>query len=322
MDKRYQVFISSTYTDLKDERDGIIKGILSLYHIPIGMEMFSAEDETQWNIIKRTIDESDYYILILGLRYGSKTSDGISFTQKEYEYALETNKPIMSFIMEENVSLRADQRDDDLSDIKAFRATVLDNDKMAKHWKTKEELISHIIVALTMQIAQKPAIGWVRANKVAGEELLAEINELRKQNKELLEQLTSLKPISSIKNIADFESKITLHTYYGRELTPKFDFETTWKEIFILIAPHMYQTALTEDTIESFLFDMLPEGFPKHDYEQWGIVYKDIKTIAFQLTAYGLIETDYDRDPAYWSLTNKGEQLTLEYCTVKANQEN
>lgn len=93
-DKKYQIFISSTFKDLQVERDNIIKAILELYHIPIGMEMFSAEDEDQWEIIRRTIDISDYYILILGLRYGSETSEGISFTQKEYEYAIERKIPI------------------------------------------------------------------------------------------------------------------------------------------------------------------------------------------------------------------------------------
>ena len=74
---KYQVFISSTYSDLEGERDSIIKAVLEIYHISIGMEMFSAEDEDQWEIIRRTIEVSDYYILVLGLRYGSKTSEGM-----------------------------------------------------------------------------------------------------------------------------------------------------------------------------------------------------------------------------------------------------
>ena len=39
MDIKYQIFISSTYTDLKEARERITKAILSSYHIPIGMEM-------------------------------------------------------------------------------------------------------------------------------------------------------------------------------------------------------------------------------------------------------------------------------------------
>ncbi len=103
---KYQVFLSSTYSDLVEERDSIIKAILEMYHIPIGMEMFSAEDEDQWEIIRRTIEVSDYYILVLGLRYGSKTSEGISFTQKEYEYALE-KKNSSSCICDEGHSVIA-----------------------------------------------------------------------------------------------------------------------------------------------------------------------------------------------------------------------
>ncbi len=56
---KYQVFISSTYEDLKEEREQVIKALLEMAHIPVGMEMFSAADEEQWNIIARQIDEAD-----------------------------------------------------------------------------------------------------------------------------------------------------------------------------------------------------------------------------------------------------------------------
>jgi len=51
--------------------------ILKLYHFPVGMEMFSADDAEQWEVIKDTIDMSDYYVVIIGHRYGSVTSEGI-----------------------------------------------------------------------------------------------------------------------------------------------------------------------------------------------------------------------------------------------------
>ncbi len=56
MTTKYQVFVSSTYEDLKAERDQVIKAILEMGNIPVGMEMFSAADEQQWEIIKRQID--------------------------------------------------------------------------------------------------------------------------------------------------------------------------------------------------------------------------------------------------------------------------
>lgn len=190
---KYQVFISSTYKDLEEERESIIKAVLEMYHIPIGMEMFSAEDEEQWEIIRRTIDVSDYYVLILGLRYGSKTSDGISFTQKEYEYALEKKIPVLAFVMSDDVSLPKSRRDDDLSDINAFRSTVLDNSKMAQFWETKDELIKSVSISLMKQIMQKPGVGWVRGNKLGVEEDLSkELTSLSKENRALREKIVEL----------------------------------------------------------------------------------------------------------------------------------
>jgi len=70
-DKKLQVFVSSTFTDLKEERQAAVEAILSSGNIPAGMELFSAGDESQMTVIKRWIDESDIYLLILGGRYGS-----------------------------------------------------------------------------------------------------------------------------------------------------------------------------------------------------------------------------------------------------------
>lgn len=51
MDKKYQIFISSTYEDLKEERSEVVATILKSNHFPIGMEMFSADNVEQWEQI-------------------------------------------------------------------------------------------------------------------------------------------------------------------------------------------------------------------------------------------------------------------------------
>ena len=63
---RYQVFLSSTYTDLKEERAEVLQAIWEMDCIPTGMEAFLATNESQWQVIKRVIDECDYYVLIIG----------------------------------------------------------------------------------------------------------------------------------------------------------------------------------------------------------------------------------------------------------------
>jgi hypothetical protein len=98
MDKRYQVFVSSTFRDLVEERQQVIQGILGMNWMPAGMEYFPAATEEVWTALKRIIDNSDYYVVIVAGRYGSVDEDGVSFTQKEYEYAVQAGKPVAAFL--------------------------------------------------------------------------------------------------------------------------------------------------------------------------------------------------------------------------------
>ncbi len=100
MDKRYQVFVSSTYADLKEERRRVIQTIIEMDCIPAGMELFPAADEEQFQFIKRVIDDCDYYLLIIGGRYGSTTEEGISYTEKEYDYAVTRGLKVIALIHE------------------------------------------------------------------------------------------------------------------------------------------------------------------------------------------------------------------------------
>src|SRR5260370_34331354 len=88
MDKRYQVFVSSTYADLKEERRRVIQAVIEMDCIPAGMELFPAADEEQFQFIKRVIDDCDYYLLIIGGRYWATNAEGISYTEKEYDYSV------------------------------------------------------------------------------------------------------------------------------------------------------------------------------------------------------------------------------------------
>ena len=112
MEKKYQFFISSTYEDLKEERNKAIQAILTMNQFPIGMEMFSVADDDQWKIIKEAIDSSDFYILIIGNRYGSiEEITGISYTEKEFNYVVERKIPVLAFIVDSSTSMIPDRFD-------------------------------------------------------------------------------------------------------------------------------------------------------------------------------------------------------------------
>lgn len=88
MDSKCQIFISSTYNDLQDIRLNLINVLYAFGYEPIGMEYFSASDEEQFEYVKRIIRKVDFYILIVAGSYGSVSDDGLSYTEKEYDFAL------------------------------------------------------------------------------------------------------------------------------------------------------------------------------------------------------------------------------------------
>lgn len=85
MNKKYQVFVSSTYKDLKEERLAVTQQLLKMGFIPVGMEQFPASNMSQMEYIKMMLDSCDYYLLILAGKYGTVDTDGIGFTEKEYD---------------------------------------------------------------------------------------------------------------------------------------------------------------------------------------------------------------------------------------------
>lgn len=100
MKKKLQVFISSTYEDMKLERQKAVEAILAAGHIPAGMELFASENEKQWAVIQRWIRESDVFLILLGGRYGSiEPTSKKSYIHCEFEYALSKKKPIMSVVI-------------------------------------------------------------------------------------------------------------------------------------------------------------------------------------------------------------------------------
>ncbi|WP_375417607.1 DUF4062 domain-containing protein [uncultured Hymenobacter sp.] len=165
MAKKYQVFISSTFEDLKEQRDAVVKAVLQLGHLPVGMEMFNAGDQTQWETIKSYIDSSDYYLVVLAHRYGSVDANGISYTEKEYDYAGEQGIPRLGFVIEKDATWPADQVEAKAKKkLDAFKSKV-GSTRVINFWNTTDKLIHHVTFSLSHEIARNPRTGWVRATE-------------------------------------------------------------------------------------------------------------------------------------------------------------
>lgn len=205
MDKRYQVFVSSTYADLKEERQKVIQTLMEMDCIPSGMELFPALDEEQFEFIKRIIGDCDYYLLIVGARYGSITTDGISYTEKEYDHAISLGLKVVAFLHEQPDELPASKTDKDPEleqKLGEFRNKVAAG-RLVRFWRSAGELPGLVALSLQKTIKTYPAVGWVRANSLASPELLTELNELRKQNDELRARIEGMDTEPPAKDVKD-----------------------------------------------------------------------------------------------------------------------
>lgn len=185
--KRYQVFVSSTFRDLEKERWEAVKALMTMDCIVAGMESFPAVDEEQFKYIKEIIDDCDYYLLILGGRYGTLAPDGVGYTEKEYDYALSKGIKVVALVREAPESLPPEKRETDaalLDRFIKFREKVC-ADRLVSFWRDERDIQKDVALGMAKAMKKFPAVGWVRANSVASEELLREINVLRKENEEM-----------------------------------------------------------------------------------------------------------------------------------------
>ena len=137
IEKKLQIFVSSTSIDLKEERMAAVEAILSAGHIPAGMELFSAGDELPITVIRRWIDESDVYLLILGGSYGSiEPKTGKSYIQLEYDYALSQNKPLFSVVIS---SSALDKK------IKSIGTLSVEQKNYVKYESFKDQVTKYIV---------------------------------------------------------------------------------------------------------------------------------------------------------------------------------
>lgn len=192
--KKYQIFISSTFSDLQEERQLALKAILDLDHIPSGMEAFPAIDMAQFEYIKKVIDECDYYLLIIGARYGSTDSDGVSFTEREFDYAVSQGKTVIALLHDDIQNLPKKNFDADPAleiRVNAFRDKVKSG-RMVRFWNNRDQLVAAMMQAIVKAIVTYPAVGWIRGNEAAADEIIMQYMQLRSSYDDLLDKHEAL----------------------------------------------------------------------------------------------------------------------------------
>ncbi|MGN1201207.1 MAG: DUF4062 domain-containing protein [Candidatus Caccovivens sp.] len=318
MEKKYQVFVSSTYTDLKDERKSIQETLLKLDCIPAGMENFVAEDKSQLEVIKKIIDLCDYYLLIIGGRYGSIDPETQkSYTEMEYEYAISKNIPVLVFAVDENKTLKKDRKETDEEKkvkLKQFRETALNN-KLAGIWENKRKLIQIVSTSITKAINTIDRPGWIRGyntnNNDANdrESLLATIKKLEDKIQGQDKKIKQLSRTNKHLAFENYKIKIKYREVYrydkkyvqkSKVKTKRTSLSEIYKYISLSISGYVVERANIGFRLKEFIK-------PNTQME-----FVDIQIVDKLLNQYkelGFIEQTVEANTYKYKLSIKGEKI-------------
>ncbi|MDK2041817.1 DUF4062 domain-containing protein [Aliarcobacter butzleri] len=313
MKKKLQVFVSSTYLDLKDERQAAVSAILKAGHIPAGMELFTAGDKSQLEIIKRWIDESDVYMLILGGRYGSvQTETGVGYTELEYDYAVQIGKPLFAIVIKDNAleekvksigsSVLEKERQ---TELRLFREKVLS--KMSSFFEDEKDIRLAVMESLSDISSTRDLSGWISGNEVPDiKGLIDEINKLNneitqlKNENELLQKKSNFNPSTE----EEFEKLITILKNIEINIPPNIIKEENG------IKRNLYQLLLISK-------DFLVTGIT-NQINQDDSIYFYYNNICPKLQIHDLVKNEKVPSVRYrrFSITEKGQKL-LAYIDKK-----
>ncbi|MGK3955925.1 DUF4062 domain-containing protein [Arthrobacter sp. R4] len=351
MDRRYQVFISSTFTDLIEERKEVIQALLELDCLPAGMEMFPAADDDQWTLIKKVIDQSDFYVVVVGGRYGSMSAAGISYTEMEYDYAVTQGKTILGFAHANPGSIPADKTEMDTAartKLDEFRAKV--QTRHVKYYNNSEDLGGKVSRALSLAMRGTTAHGWVRGEFAMTAEKQAEFSELRAKVSELTlalesvataqgtipEDLASGDDTFAMESIIDYYSVVGLHAQENLFEPAEVEQDTTtvpvtWNEIMAELAPRLVDEA-SEDELATALNgyaqrlllgdrkDLLPSSLGQViDVQLSRKAFDDIlwQLFSLNITAHGSKTRSTADKGKYWRLTDLGRDTLMKLRAIK-----
>lgn len=354
--RRYQVFVSSTYIDLRAARQHVTAALLECDAFPAGMELFPAADEDAWTLIRRVIDESDYYLLIIGGKYGSVDEiQELSYTEMEYNYAVSSKKPVMAFLHgspEDMLVKDSEKSDKTRAKLETFRSKV-EKQKHVKYWTTDEQLAGQVALTFNKFVRSYPAVGWVRADQATQPETLQKLTEAhtRIEQLELRLEATESGPPPGTEELARGDDELTLPVHIKFQYrkpngvsTPGGNWvrvTTTWDAVFGAICPRLLDEAKEEalrESLQTFI-EVDHYGFVeseigryvqdvlKDDAESVTIAHawiddEDLGTIVIQLVALGLIvrssrKRSVNDENTYWTLTPYGSSRAIQLRALR-----
>jgi Domain of unknown function (DUF4062) len=280
IDKRYHVFISTTGADMQPERSVLAQTLASLGFFSWGLEIRTPLTTA---FARRQIDDCDYFVILLGSRYGELSASGVSYLHLEYIYAVTKQKPVLVLLHEAPESRALEVQETTKEGQRKFedfrRQLQRDRDMVVtfRELRELEVALRHAMPQLTQRYA---ALGWVRPDDVAMQALQLENEKLRQKNAKLTassRSRASSSPVTDSKTAAAAQNEnepnvLEVRLAGGDELT-SFDYRVhayqdgnfrelrptrrlSWNELLIAVGPG-FRSPAPEEKFARLLNDYL-----------------------------------------------------------------
>ena len=323
LDKRYQVFISTSGAEMQSERI-----ILSQTLVGMGFFSWGLEQRTPLNtaFARRQIDDCDYVVILLGSQYGEQSVSGVGYMHLEYIYAVTKQKPIIVFMHEDPAS-----RDPSLHDtkpelqekFKEFRQLLQQEADQVFCYRTLRDLEMAVRLNMPQMLERYPVSGWVRPQNTQA--LHDEIDQLKAKVAQLerdggtreVDPFLSL-PKVSMHEVFSFEYR--MHAYQdGNFKELKVQKRLTWAQLLAILGStfinptpeEFFSKRMNEYLNETGLEDARAEMPRAHAVARAQINIRALHSLKLQMRQNDWIVPSGrdDRQRLLWQITSKAQKL-------------
>jgi hypothetical protein len=151
------IFISSTFVDLRPEREAAKEALLQPELVPWGMELFVSQPSAPLSVCLEKVQFSDAIVLIIGFKAGSliPESPELTFTRAEFDLAQKLGRPVFPFFKTDGgvwVNKETDPAKQKALD--DFKNAVTSAGVTPAYFESTDQLQARLLLAITNWNAQ------------------------------------------------------------------------------------------------------------------------------------------------------------------------
>jgi hypothetical protein len=320
MTKKYLVYISSSLDDLKNERRDLIRLVTEIGAIPVAMDAFDISDKNEQKLIKKAIEECDYFLNLTAYKCGTPLGKSFSL-EAELSWAEKCGLPVIALVIDEKARWKASKKEKSPEAAKALEAFKR---RLGNHtcetWTSPGDLRQKAQSLLIQETNLNPRRGWVPATEAIDPSVGNELSRLIQENESLKNQVrmeggnivgrVKEQMKRALKMLA--ANKLSLSFWYA----PGENWENTthfrYLRLFRLLTPELSLPKTTAE-ISRFLGNILNPDLDKTVRKDYPVPTNTIKKLMADLALLKLVKCSGDGDDEAWEMTEYGKEAYAAY---------